>query len=1315
MFWNAGKKGIRDRRAQLLAFLVNNKVDAAFIMETHIYKEGRALEQYKWLPGPENEKTTAQKQPSRGQGAFISDKVATGAAVVHKGKNSMWVRLTGATTPLYICATHVPLDKVGRTVTLREIKKGYDKVRYKGGQVIIGGDFNARCGMNGDTVRNTAGNEVLQFCAEPEHCFTVVNSLQLCEGQFTTKRILKGKKVHTTIDYCLVPQEVQDKVSKLQLVEHSGLESDHYPLLLDLDWQHGGGGRGGRAPRADRVRYKIHDMSDADWNEYEDVLEDTVVPVVSEALDDIEEMEADGMGIPRVTKQEIGDKLCSTLTEAVRIAASQAVGVKKQRADTKPWFDPEMRQVYQQCKSAQAQLCAARKQGDHATIVRALGKARWAGRRAKAVARSKRQRAQRRDARIIERWARKSKLWWAARKSHARKRQGGQSQLDSVRDKDGKLVTQVVGVLKVWRDYVYTLGKEDQIPDEVDEDSSASPFDDLFAKLVQRQLREADQLKRVGVREIDRPISFDEVHDTFRHLPNGKAAGPDGIPAELIRHGGIAFETAALILFNYLWQYQVWPTGWREAILFPLFKNRGVRINPGDYRLIAVMPVLAKAFEKILDTRLRDWAERVGMLSDLQGGFRSFRSTLDQMFILNEAIAMAQEQKAALYMTFIDVKKAYDRVWRSGLWHTLMTKGVSPHIRGMIRRIYESVLRRVLIGDQLTEPVSVETGVAQGAVLSPLLYATYIDGLHEALRKERLGIWIAGRLVPLLMYADDIVLLAPSEAMMRRMLEVVTQYAKQRRFEVNHGKSNLVVVGPAHLREHARATSWTLSGCPIDIKDSYRYLGAEVEAAGRKWQQLKQRLQDKGASYVNQLLWQGYGAWGFNPSTYTKLWKAEGRVKMEYACELWEGELRTKDESELESVQYKFAKAALGIPAEMKPAAVGTRMELGLLPLKLRRQALKLLYWERLCHSSPDRLVSMVFRSRHREALAQRGAKSWFTAMRDLMDDWGLSHYFQSGTAEPRTQWKERIWSLYEKKGAAANAADVSDKSSLAVYRRVAPPSFDLATCLLDRANKWGSLTQTRLRLGLAPLLARLHSLLKLPPEDALCPLCQGDRDDTYHIIGACPVFARERRHLQQQVRSNMACLGEPGAAILSQLQDDPEVWFDTVLGAYRSIDIPNGLTGTEIHQFKMLAAKTLWSLDKSVKNFLLVLWKKRRALVGDLTIADGRIVRNDPPPATRQWYRRYQRSLRSSLPKVELHDNSVREFWEPWMSCLRDPHLKDYKKNRRKNYFRVWMGHTRGVFYKWSDCKTAITGYNNPKFKGFPTLEKAIFASDFH
>ena len=154
-------------------------------------------------------------------------------------------------------------------------------------------------------------------------------------------------------------------------------------------------------------------------------------------------------------------------------------------------------------------------------------------------------------------------------------------------------------------------------------------FDVQFARRV-LQRNEEDTFQQEGVPELDKDITWEEVHHVLRHLSYGKAAGPDGVAPELLMHAGIGFEEALTVLFNFLWKNHVWPESWREAILVPLtlYKKQRDRLDPSNNRMIAIMSNIAKAFEKILDTRLRAWARRTGFLSDLQGGFREHRGTV---------------------------------------------------------------------------------------------------------------------------------------------------------------------------------------------------------------------------------------------------------------------------------------------------------------------------------------------------------------------------------------------------------------------------------------------------------------------------------------------------------------------------------------------------------------------------------------------------------------------------------------------------------------------------------------------------------------
>ncbi len=95
--------------------------------------------------------------------------------------------------------------------------------------------------------------------------------------------------------------------------------------------------------------------------------------------------------------------------------------------------------------------------------------------------------------------------------------------------------------------------------------------------------------------------------------------------------------------------------------LYPLSRGRACELSHTNYRLLAITSVVAKVFEKLIDITLRVWAERLGILTDLQGGFRERWSTTDQIFILNEIIGCRSEQGIGTVMAFIDVRAAYDR------------------------------------------------------------------------------------------------------------------------------------------------------------------------------------------------------------------------------------------------------------------------------------------------------------------------------------------------------------------------------------------------------------------------------------------------------------------------------------------------------------------------------------------------------------------------------------------------------------------------------------------------------------------------------
>ena len=145
--------------------------------------------------------------------------------------------------------------------------------------------------------------------------------------------------------------------------------------------------------------------------------------------------------------------------------------------------------------------------------------------------------------------------------------------------------------------------------------------------------------------------------------------------------------------------------------------------------------------------------------------------------------------------TFIDARKAYDTVWREGNFVRLHDMGIRGKLWRQLQAMAANPKSKIRLPFGETEYFRVSRGVAQGAVESPFLYACFINGLAEELKNKGMGIIIAGKRTPLLMYADDVVFLAGSVKELREMNQVVTDYARRNRYQLNGEKSAVMAFG----------------------------------------------------------------------------------------------------------------------------------------------------------------------------------------------------------------------------------------------------------------------------------------------------------------------------------------------------------------------------------------------------------------------------------------------------------------------------------------------------------------------------------------
>ena len=110
------------------------------------------------------------------------------------------------------------------------------------------------------------------------------------------------------------------------------------------------------------------------------------------------------------------------------------------------------------------------------------------------------------------------------------------------------------------------------------------------------------------------------------------------------------------------------------------------------------------------------------------------KGTIDAVFILRrlQEAYLAKEKK--LYMCFVDLEKAFDRVPRKVLEWAMRKRGIPEVTVRAVMSLYEGAKTRVRVGLELSEEFEVKVGVHQGSVLSQLVFAIVVDVVTESVR-----------------------------------------------------------------------------------------------------------------------------------------------------------------------------------------------------------------------------------------------------------------------------------------------------------------------------------------------------------------------------------------------------------------------------------------------------------------------------------------------------------------------------------------------------------------------------------------------------
>ncbi|CAF1534892.1 unnamed protein product [Adineta ricciae] len=810
--------------------------------------------------------------------------------------------------------------------------------------IFLIGDFNAHVGSdsqtwdgvigpNGDQDINNQGKQLLDFCSN--------SGLSIMNTFFQHKNIHKytwyksGGQItqRSLIDFVITSDNIKRKVMDVRVKRGAELSTDHHLVVCIVQLTTNTPKQRTQAKNLCRIKWEA--LGDAE-------IKEKFAKTVDQKYSQLPTYEGDS---------ELEWLLFRT---AILGAAADTCGVKRIGSTNgqkrTAWWTEEIRKVVNQKKAAYKKWIQQPTSNNWQNYKQIRENVK------KVVSEAKTKSWEDFGHQMESNYHTASKVFW---QTIRRLRKGGLKQTRSIKNADGELLTSEEDILERWKQY--------------------------FAELYNPTNNHGNTINQATSGDPN-GITLGEVSLAIKSLKSGKAAGIDEIRPEMLKalkDGGIRWLTR---ICGVVWKSGEAPNDWQTGIVVPIFK-KGDQRDCSNYRGITLLSLPGKVFARIIERRCRQIVEP--QIQENQCGFRAGRSTVDQIFTLQQTIEKSWEYAKPIYALFIDLEKAYDRVPRNILWNVLKEYGIRNQLLSAIQSLYKNCQSCVRINGSKSDYFQVQVGLRQGCVLSPLLFVIYMDKISRTSASSTC-VQIGNVKVDSLLFADDIARLATSENNLQMALNKFDKVCLDYGMKISEKKTEVMMISR-------------------DI--SFKYLGVQFSSDGRQEGEIDRRI--GASSGVLRTLYRSVVTkTELSKKTKIAIFKSVYRPTLIYGHEHWV--LTEKLRSRIQAAEMRFLRRISGLTIRDKIRSTNIRESLQVEPLLQHIERSQLRWLGHVIRMPHNRLPYQVFEAKPigRRPVG-RPRTSWRKYMEKLcLERLNLRWPAVQQAATDRIRWKQLLNAL---------------------------------------------------------------------------------------------------------------------------------------------------------------------------------------------------------------------------------------------------------------------------------------------------------------